>query len=52
MLLVAQDAVHVVHYARQADGTWLLTETRDLEDVLALPALDFELPCVLVVKSL
>lgn len=44
VLLVAQDAVHVVHYARQADGIWLLTETRDLEDRLELPALGCEMP--------
>ncbi len=28
-LLVAQQRVHVEHFARQADGRWLLTETHD-----------------------
>ncbi len=44
VLLVAQDSPHVVHYVRQDDGTWLLTETRELEAVLELPALGCELP--------
>lgn len=29
VLFIAQERVHVVHYVRQDDGTWLLTETRD-----------------------
>lgn len=44
VLLVAQDSPHVVYCVRQDDGTWLLTETRELEAVLDLPALGCELP--------
>lgn len=44
VLLVAQDSVHVVHYERQDDESWLLTETREPTDALELPALGCELP--------
>ncbi len=37
VLFIAQDEVHVVHYRRQDDDTWLLVETRDLEGTVELP---------------
>ncbi len=42
-VLVAQDRCHVVHYARQSDNTWLLSETRSLDDTLSLPSIDCRL---------
>jgi Uma2 family endonuclease len=43
-LLVAQDEHRVEHYVRQADGRWLLTEYRSLEDVLQLDSINCSLP--------
>jgi len=42
-LLVAQDAVHLEHYVRQADGRWLLSEANRLGDEIYLPAIDCRL---------
>lgn len=42
-LLVDQHRAHVMHYRRQDEGTWLLAETRDLDDAIRLPSLDIEL---------
>lgn len=44
VLLVDQEKVHVVHFHRQDDDTWLLTETHDLRDELQVPSLDMALP--------
>lgn len=38
-LLVAQERCPVVHYTRQSDYTWLLTETDDLQGGIAIPAI-------------
>ena len=43
VLLVDQERVHVVHYRRQDDDTWLLSETRDLEGELHLTSLGITL---------
>lgn len=43
-LLVSQDACHVVHYTRQADDAWTLTETSALADTVDLPAIQCRLP--------
>jgi Uma2 family endonuclease len=43
-VLVAQDKVHVEHYARQDDGTWVLTETNSMLAVLSLNSVGCELP--------
>jgi Uma2 family endonuclease len=42
-LLVAQDRPHVEHHTRQADGSWLLQETNNLEDMIQLKSI----PCSL-----
>ena len=42
-LLVAQDRCHIVHYTRQPDNTWLLSETTRFEDRLQLRSLTAEL---------
>jgi len=39
VLFIAQESVHVVHYVRQDDGTWLLSETRDPEGCLHLASI-------------
>ena len=44
VLLVDQEKVHIVHYRRQDDDTWLLSETRDLHGKLNLPTLGITLP--------
>jgi Uma2 family endonuclease len=42
-VLIAQDRPHVEHYARQANGRWLLTERDDLEATITLPSIGCEL---------
>lgn len=37
-LLVAQERCHIIHYVRQGDTTWLLSETRDMNARLDLPS--------------
>ena len=44
VLFVAQDSVHLVHYRRQSDDTWILAETRDPEHRLALTSIGAEIP--------
>lgn len=39
VLYVAQNEVHVLHYLRQDDGTWLLSETRDPQSSIELPSI-------------
>ncbi|MFN8483203.1 MAG: Uma2 family endonuclease [Anaerolineae bacterium] len=43
-LLVAQDRCHIIHYVRQSDNTWLLSETRDMSARLDLPSINCTLP--------
>lgn len=38
-LMVAQDRHHLIHYARQADNRWLLTETTDAAATLELESI-------------
>ena len=42
-VLVAQDKCHIVHYTRQADNTWVLSETTRREDLLHLPSIGCDL---------
>ncbi len=44
VLFIAQDSRHLVHYQRQSDGTWILSETRDPDDRLAMTAIGAEIP--------
>lgn len=43
-LIVAQERCHVVHYLRQADDTWLLTERTDITGNIRLASLDCAVP--------
>lgn len=43
-ILVSQDRVLVEHHARQADGSWLLREYRQLSDLLKLDSLGISVP--------
>lgn len=43
VLFVAQDSTHLVHYRRQSDDTWILSETRDPDGRLSLPSIEAEL---------
>lgn len=36
ILLIARDRVHVEHYLRQANGSWLLTDFDEIGQVLEL----------------
>ena len=47
-LLVAQDRTHVEHYVRQADGTWLLSETDDSASTIELVSV----PCRLALAEI
>lgn len=38
-VLVAQDTPHIVRYTRQADNTWLLSETRALDGAVSLASI-------------
>ena len=38
-LMVAQDKPRLVHYVRQADGSWRLTETSDFNATVPLPSI-------------
>lgn len=42
-LLVAQDRCHIVHYTREPEHTWLLSETTQFHDRLRLPSAGAEL---------
>lgn len=42
-LLVAQDRPRLVHYVRQPDDSWRLTETNDLNATVPLPSIGCEL---------
>ena len=43
-VLIAQDRVHVEHYARQADNRWELIEVNDLDGVLDIRSIGCQLP--------
>jgi Uma2 family endonuclease len=43
-LLVHQDRPHVEHYSRQDDGSWLLRDHKELNDVLAIARLNIQIP--------
>lgn len=43
VLYLAQDRVQVLHYVRQNDGTWILSETRDPAASVHLPSIEVEL---------
>jgi Uma2 family endonuclease len=43
-VLVSQDRYHVEIYERQGDGAWLLREERGIEAILAITAIDIDLP--------
>ncbi len=42
-LLIAQNAPHLEHFVRQADGRWLLSEVYALTESIMLPTIDCEL---------
>jgi Uma2 family endonuclease len=42
-LLISQDKIHIVHYTRQADATWVLSETNRQEDLIHLPSIACDL---------
>lgn len=42
-LLIAQDRPYIEHYMRQADNQWLLSETKELQDVIELPTIECKL---------
>ena len=46
VLFIAQGSVHVIHYRRQSDATWILSETRDLEDRVELASIEAEIPLI------
>jgi hypothetical protein len=42
-VLIAQDKHHVEHYIKQADKTWVLSETNRVEHVIELTSIDCKL---------
>lgn len=38
-LLISQDRIHIVHYTRQTDSTWVLSETNRQEGLIHLPSI-------------
>ena len=43
-ILIAQDHIHVEHFARQPNSDWLLHESNHLEDTLVIPSLELAIP--------
>jgi Uma2 family endonuclease len=43
-ILIAQDRIHIEHYARQTGGTWSFQEISDREGALSIPSLQCEIP--------
>lgn len=43
-ILVSQEALHVEHYAKQADGRWLLSDFRSPDDVVKVDSIRCALP--------
>jgi Uma2 family endonuclease len=43
-LLVAQDRVHVEHFLKQEDGTWVLSETNTIDETVDLSSIGCLLP--------
>ena len=42
-LLISQDKIHIVHYVKQEDATWVLSETARPEDHVQLPSISCDL---------
>jgi Uma2 family endonuclease len=42
-VLIDSKTIHVVVYTRNGDNTWTLSETKDLNDSIHLPSIDFTL---------
>lgn len=38
-LLIAQDRPYIEHYVRQADNQWLLSEAKEVQDVIELSSI-------------
>lgn len=45
-LLVAQDKIHVEHYVRQSDRTWLFSEFKSVEDKFQIDSIGCEITVV------
>lgn len=45
-VMIAQDRAHVEHYVRQPDNQWLLSEAKDLTNVIELPTIQCTLALV------
>jgi Uma2 family endonuclease len=50
--LIAQKKVHIMHYVRQNDNSWVLTETSVIDDKLYLPSINCELFLVDVYRKI
>jgi Uma2 family endonuclease len=51
-LLVDQFSIHVEHFARNAQGQWVLTDYDDRFDVLHLNAIDCDLPLTTIYRKI
>lgn len=49
--LIAQKKCHIMHYVKQADSSWLLSETKSIDDILQLPSVNCELALVDVYRK-
>lgn len=38
-VMIAQDRVHIEHYVRQPDSQWLLSEAKDITNIIELPTI-------------
>jgi hypothetical protein len=43
-LLISQEKPHIEHFARQADGGWLLTESGGMDAVMPIESIQCQLP--------
>jgi Uma2 family endonuclease len=51
-LLVDQYSIHVEHFAKNAQGQWVLTDYDDRADVIGLTSIDCELPLTTIYRKI
>jgi Uma2 family endonuclease len=51
-LLVDQYSIHVEHFAKNAQGQWVLTDYDDRSDVITLTSIDCELPLTTIYRKI
>ena len=50
-ILIDSTKVHLVHYAKNADNTWTLSETKNVEDQFSIPLVQFQATLARIYKG-